>query len=193
MSQLPNPYQPQPSRAFASNPLTPARRASTTMFILGALMLLCGLGMSAMAWLPIEKIAAEKHQELPQLPPGLTWDLMRQTAKVITYIFVPLGLAQIATAVFVRRGGAAASMVGIVLAVLMVLYLVINAASAILVQHSTGSALFCQTCQHAQQAGLATAIGTPQYQGFATFNRKFKLRKQRATAARKRQIFSSQF
>src|SRR5689334_4621864 len=99
MSQYPYPpQQPQPPQGYpppppgygqqvnyampggygVSDPLAPAKRASVMMFVLGSMMLLCGLCTGLVAAMPMEQIASQGGGQMPTLPPGMTYDLMRK-------------------------------------------------------------------------------------------------------------------
>src|SRR5258708_39615298 len=118
-NQYPQPYPPPGATGGGGYPpgygqpmypdwLAPARRASLLMIVLGIVGLMCGLCLGVVAFAPLERMAAEQGKALPQLPPGVTYQLVRQSATLMAFIAVPMGIAQLVTAAFIRRGGAGA-------------------------------------------------------------------------------------
>lgn len=108
--------------------LAPARRASVIMFVIGALMLVCGLGIGAMgamissmdlSQLPPESQAVLNQFEQQMAGSGFTLSgVLTAVAVVITV----LSIAMIVVGVFVRKGGMGAAITGIILACIMVLF-----------------------------------------------------------------------
>jgi hypothetical protein len=198
MSQYPYPPQkPQPPQGYPPPPpqgygqqmgyampgaygmpdaLAPAKRASVMMFVLGSMMLLCGLCTGTMAAMPLEQIAAQRGQ-MPSLPPGMTMETVRKAFMLAAFVTLPLGLLEIIVGVFVRRGGAGAAVFGIVLASLMILYFAANVFFSVM-QHAVGGVLlaaiiaglfvlqlvFCvQSSRAASQIGQMQAAYQAQY------------------------------
>ena len=138
MSQYPNPYSGPPlppqggyPMGYASpqlpvDPLAPARRASLMMFILGTLGLLCGVCMGVVAVMPIEQMMAQQGTSLPPLPPGMSYSMLPKLFGAIAILAVIASVAQLILGVYVRKASAGASVCGIVLAALFVLYFVAN-------------------------------------------------------------------
>ncbi len=160
MSQYPNPYQQPPPQqpyppqggpgqpmGYGSYPqqmypdlLAPARQASILMLVLGAFGLLCGLCMGLVGMMPVEKMLAEQGKPIPQMPPGVTIHDVQRMATYYAVVAVPLGIFQIITGIFIRRGRAGAAVVGIVLASLNMLFFAINAIGAIIYHQGIASA-----------------------------------------------------
>jgi hypothetical protein len=186
MSQFPNPYpSPYPPANFPMNyaaphaawgdPLRPAKRAALIMFILGGLGLLCGVCLGIVAVVPIQQMAAQQGQALPPLPPGVTWDLMQQTMGVFAVVAVIGSVLQMVVAFFVRRGGAAATAVGLVLTILWLLVWAAIIVMAVLSRQGMtnvvanlipGSAFLLQLllCIQAQRASAQVAQWQAAYQ-----------------------------
>lgn len=142
MSQYPNPQQPPypqpptgyPPLAYATgqapvDPMAPARRASTLMFVLGGIATLMGLCMGAFAFLPMEQLAAQGGRQLPPLPAGMTWSVV---AGVFAVISLFAGVSQLLIAGFVRRATRTPILLGIIVASLILIYFVINTASGLI-------------------------------------------------------------
>jgi hypothetical protein len=130
--------------AFGSDPLAPARRASLLMFVLSALVLLCSGCVGLMAVVPLEQMAAQQGQQLPPLPPGIpSWKAAQAACGVFAIIFLGAGIAELFTAVLIRRGGKGASIFGIVLAAPFILFFGINAISAASMGQGCGAAALC--------------------------------------------------
>lgn len=104
-----------------TDPLAPARRASLTMFVLGGLGLACGLCFGAAVTLSFDQIMAQQGA-LPPLPPGVTYALLQKILIAFAAVALIANVALIALGLFVRKGSAPASTIGIVLTSLFVLY-----------------------------------------------------------------------
>ena len=126
------PYQPPyppPPMGFdyyapqQADPLAPARRASTTMYVIGGLILLAATCFGVtLAMLPELMKQPEFAQTMAQTP-GFTPEHLRIGLVAMTAISGVLGLCTVLLAVFVRRGGRGAVITSLVLASLVVLFL----------------------------------------------------------------------
>lgn len=114
-----DPYQQQPI-----DPLAPARRAALMMFLLGGLLLLCGIGCGTFAMtVPMERLLAESGVTLPQQPPpGMSIEeLMRIGYMVLGVGSFLAGVVLVVLGLFVRKGGKGAVVTSIVIVSLMLL------------------------------------------------------------------------
>lgn len=138
MTQYPNPYQP-PSPGFdqyrpaGADPLAPARRASIMLFVLGGLGLACGLGLGTMVWMAPTDVLVKQLQatmnpgQLSQLPPGWTIETFAHVAYTAAAILIVVGgIVMLLVGFFARRGGRGASVAGIVICALVILWLAVN-------------------------------------------------------------------
>ncbi len=114
-----------PANPYA-DPLGPAKRASIVMFILGALLLLCGLCFTGVGMVPMDQWPPEsiqRFQEIEQKLQGVSVKALLITmgmAGVIPgFLFIILGF-------FVRGGGMGAVISAIVLDAGMILLILIS-------------------------------------------------------------------
>ena len=141
MTQYPNPYQPPPGAPGLQyyppgpprDPLAPARRASVMLFILGGLGLACGLCIGIAAWMvPAEALVEQLRSgptanQLNQLPPGWTAEGLARAAYTVAAVLILVsGMTFAILGLLVRRGGRGASITGIVLCTLMMLWILLN-------------------------------------------------------------------
>jgi hypothetical protein len=140
MSQYPSPYTPpgphapggynfdyyQP--AAGSDPLGPARRASSLMYGLGGFIAaggLCCAGVGAM----LPQMLAQQPELLDEIAasaPGITPEFFQWIFVGLGALGLVVGIAMLVLAYFVRGGGLAPIVTAIVLTVLMTLYLLLN-------------------------------------------------------------------
>jgi hypothetical protein len=114
-----------------TDPLAPARRASTTMYILGGLGITCGLCIGGLFRMPLEKMAAQQGRTLPPLPQGVTYEQLTRVATVFAIIAVVVSLLQLIAAANVRRGSPVAIILGMTLTSLVMLYFVFQTVGAL--------------------------------------------------------------
>lgn len=138
MSQYPNPYQ-QPYQPpvygpgyYAYDPfeplLRPAKRASILMFIIGGLLLLCGLcsgGMSAIDFRTLPGSSPDQLAELDRLEQQLGIPL--RTLFIVSALLTGVpGLLFLILGYFVRGGGMGAVISSLVLTVIVALLQLLN-------------------------------------------------------------------
>ena len=129
--------QPQPmgypvgyAPAGLADPRLPAKRASVLMFILGGAGVGCGVCVGAVSQMPLQQLAAQNNTKLPPFPPGMTLDLVMKAMVFMAVASLVASLMQLAAAVFVRRGSAAACAFGMVLSVVFILYFAVETLSS---------------------------------------------------------------
>jgi hypothetical protein len=104
------------------DPLAPARRAALMMFILGGLMLLCGIGCGTFAMtVPMDRLISEAGVTLPQQPPpGMSIEeLMRIGYMVLGVGSFLAGVVLVVLGLFVRGGGRGAAVTSIVIVTIL--------------------------------------------------------------------------
>ena len=113
------------------DPLVPARRASTTMYVLGGLGIACGLCIGGLFRLPLQKMAAQQGGTLPPLPQGITYEQLTGVATVFAIIAIVVSLLQLIAAANVRRGSPVAIILGMTMTSLVMLYFVFQTVGAL--------------------------------------------------------------
>lgn len=146
--QPPQPYQLPYGQPYgvgqAPDALSPARRASLLMFILGGLTLLgslcCGL-VGAM----IPNLIAEQPEIMQdiQLPVEVTPNVLQIVMIVLAALIFLYGVLTLVLANFVRRGSKGATITAMILAVLVILYLTLNAVTAAVTQGPRAAGGLC--------------------------------------------------
>jgi hypothetical protein len=143
--QQPYPYPQQgyPYGSSAADPLAPAKRASILMFVLGGLSMIGGVCCGVMgAMLP--QILAQQPEI--QMPAEVTADMMQVGLVVAAGIVVLYGVAQVVLGFFVRGGGRAPAIVGLILTGLAVLGLLVMAVSVIVGPQKPAEKLIGAVC-----------------------------------------------
>jgi hypothetical protein len=136
-------YSPgsHPLVAAPMDPLGPARRASTLMYVLGALGIACGLCVGAVFRMPLEQMAAQQGRALPQLPQGVTYAQLAGVATVFGVIAVVVSLVLLIVATYVRRGSSTAILIGMALTAVLLVVFVLQTGRA-LQDRQAGEILF---------------------------------------------------
>jgi hypothetical protein len=127
------PYPPPPGGNYPtgfdyyqppqSDPLTPARRASTTMYVVGGLMLLGAMCFGGIVALLPELMQNPQFSKAMSQTPGATPEMIKMALIGATVIAAIVGVATIVLAAFVRRGGLGSIITSMVLATLVALFL----------------------------------------------------------------------
>jgi hypothetical protein len=113
------------------------------MFILGGLGVACGLCFGAAITLSFDQIMAQQSGGLPPLPPGVTLAFLQKVLIAFAVVGLIANAAYIVLGLSVRRGSAAASMIGIVLTSLFLLYFGANAIFTLLRGYGVVTAFLC--------------------------------------------------
>ena len=116
------------------DPRRPARRAGTTMIVLGAIVLLLGGAVAAIAaTVPWAEVAAKNPQVDAALrQSGLTVDTMRTAMLVGGVVIAAIGLVYGGLGALVRRGGAASAILGLIATGLGIAYFLLTGLSLLL-------------------------------------------------------------
>jgi hypothetical protein len=139
VSQYPSPYSPPPQQQFPNyyspagpDPRGPARRASILMFVLGALGLLCGVGMGLMAAVvtPQQFAATPQAAKIQQIEVQLGMPIQQLLGIVAAAVGIP-ALLFVILGFFVFRGGKVAMILSIVLTGITLLLLALNLLSGL--------------------------------------------------------------
>jgi hypothetical protein len=128
MTQYPPPPPPygygyDPYAQPPGDPLAPAKRAGLMMFLLGGLLLLCGVCVGTFAMtVPMEQFIKESGVVLPQTPPGVSVEELMQLGYVTIGVgsLIAGGLL-VLLGIFVRKGGTGAAVTSIILVSLLLL------------------------------------------------------------------------
>ena len=156
LSQTPYPFSPQPfppgslQYQIPNDPLGPARRAGVMLLVLGGLVLLAGVCGGVMAAIvPFDQIPIPPELNTAHLPPGLSIpQAMRNGCLTMCKAGLPTGICLLVLGYFTRKGARWASISGIVVCGLLLLY----TAGIVLVAMALGAgnpqnlgSLFCIT------------------------------------------------
>lgn len=148
--QQPYAYDPYGQHVYGSetsDPFSPARRASVMMFVLGGLLLLCGVACGGMGALAPWDEVFRQQPELQQQFPGMTTALIQAGVIGFGAAGFVVGMILIVLGYFVRGGGAGAVITALVLTSVIVLALLLFSAIALVQGIMSGQAqMLAGTC-----------------------------------------------
>ena len=99
------PAYPQPyAYAAPIDPMSKFRRASILMFVLAGVIILFAGCMGLMSRLPFDELPAESQQQLQQMSPEFTPELLAQALLIAAVMFFVPGVALIVTGIGLRSG-----------------------------------------------------------------------------------------
>jgi hypothetical protein len=152
MSQYPSPYQPPGPPPNPYGPYSPpqpdafaaARRAGLLQLIMGGIVVagsVCCIGVGAL----LPRMLSEHPELLRDMPqvPGMTPEIMRFQLIGMGVLALLLAMVLITLGSFVRRGSKGATVASIVLVILSMLYLLLQAAGALMIGRGQGVAGAC--------------------------------------------------
>jgi hypothetical protein len=145
-SSYPSPYAPPDPNAGAyygyyyGNPydqvLRPPRRAGILMFVLGGLLLLCGLACGGVSLLPLDQLFAQSGR---QMPAGVTVNVLRIAYRLMGVLGLIVGLLITVLGIFVRRANKGAIIAAMLVSGMVILGFLFFALAGLVSQGMGGS------------------------------------------------------